>query len=440
MTGPKNPNPNPNPMTANRRDFIKAAGAATAGAASLGFLGNAHAAANDAIKVGVIGCGGRGTGAAENICEAAGTSYNIKIHALADAFEDRVSRCHDALKDGGGTKEKFAVEKDRCFAGFDAYKQVVDCCDLIILATPPGFRPQHLEYAVKAGKNVFTEKPVAVDGTGIRKVLAVADEAKSKGLAVVAGTQRRHQSGYIEAIKRIKDGAIGDLVGGRVFWNQGNIWAKKREAGWNDMEYQMRNWYHFTWLCGGCIVEQHVHNLDVAVWALGAHPLSCVGMGGREVNTGPEFGESFDHFAVDYEFPEGVHIQSMARQIAGCASDVSENLVGTKGRAKLTGGRNGYQFEGPGVAKMRSRDEVNPYVQEHIDLLESITAGKPINELRQVAESTLTAIMGRMSAFTGKQVTWEQALNSKLNTFPGTPAWGSRPAPMIPVPGQTELI
>jgi myo-inositol 2-dehydrogenase/D-chiro-inositol 1-dehydrogenase len=429
----------PKSVPASRREFLRSTSvAAAAGTAALGFIPNAHAAASEAIKVGVIGCGGRGTGAAENICEAAGTTFNIKLHALGDVFEDRVNNCHEALKNNGRYKEKFHVDRDRCFSGFDAFQKVTDCCDLVILATPPGFRPQHLEYAIKAGKNIFTEKPVAVDGTGIRKVLAAAEEAKSKHLAVVAGTQRRHQAGYIEAMKRIKDGAIGELVGGRVFWNQGNIWAHARKPEWKtDMEYQIRNWYHFTWLCGQCIVEQHVHNLDVACWALG-HPVSCVGMGGREVNTGPEFGESFDHFAIDYAFPNGVHVMSMARQIAGSAGEVAEHLVGTKGRANLSPGN--YRFEGQGLSRMRVSNEVNPYVQEHIDLLESITTGKPINELKQVAESTMTAIMGRMSAFTGKSVSWEQALNSKLNTFPDRLEWGTRPAPVIAVPGQTELI
>ncbi len=307
-----------------------------------------------------------------------------------------------------------------------------------MLATPPGFRPQHLEYAIQAGKHVFTEKPVAVDGPGIRKVMAAYEMAKQKNLAVVAGTQRRHQAGYIESLKQIHGGALGDIRSARVFWNQNNIWANKRQPGWNDMENEIRNWYHYTWLCGGCIVEQHVHNLDVAVWALGAHPIRCVGMGGQQVNTGPEFGESFDHFAVDFEFPNDVHVQSMARQINGCASDVSEYIVGSKGRAHLSPGQ--YDFEGEGLKRLRIRGEVNPYVQEHIDLLASIKDGSPINELKQVAESTLTAIMGRMSAFTGKAVTWEQALESKLDTFPGKLEWGTRPAPVVAKPGVTELI
>ncbi len=251
-------------LTASRRDFLKTSTAATVG---LGLLTNAHAAGSDTIKVGLIGCGGRGTGAAENICEAAGTSYNIKLYALADVFEDHLKNCRDSLRNNRQVREKFDVADDRCFVGFDAYQKVIDCCDLVMLATPPGFRPLHIEATIHAGKQLFTEKPVGVDGTGIRKVLAAAEEAQKKGLSVVAGTQRRHQKGYIECMKRLHDGAIGELVGGRVYWNQGDIWAHKRQSGWNDTEYQIRNWYHFLWLCGDHIVEQHVHNLDVAIWA-----------------------------------------------------------------------------------------------------------------------------------------------------------------------------
>jgi len=430
MTDPKN-------VSSTRRDFLKTGTAAAAAATTaMTFLPNAHAAAAGEIKVGVIGCGGRGTGAAENILEAAGNSYNIKIQALGDVFENNANNCHEAL--ARRNNNKYAVTKETLFSGFDAYKKVVDACDLVILATPPGFRPSHLEYAVSQGKNVFCEKPVCVDATGYRKVLKVAEEAKKKNLAIVAGTQRRHQAGYIESFKRMKDGAIGDLVGGRVFWNQGNIWARARKPEWKtEMEAQIRNWYHYTWLCGQCIVEQHVHNLDVACWALG-NPVSCVGMGGREINTGPEFGESFDHFAVDYEFANGVHVQSMARQINGCQSEVAEHFVGTNGRVHLSPGN--YRFEGPGQSRLRVRNELNPYVQEHIDLLESITSNKPINELEQVANSCLTAIMGRMSAFTGKTVTWDFARESKLNTFPDKLEWSDRPKAEIARPGSTELI
>jgi myo-inositol 2-dehydrogenase / D-chiro-inositol 1-dehydrogenase len=419
--------------SASRREFLKTSTAATIG---LGMLTNVHAAGSDTIKVGLIGCGGRGTGAAENICEAAGTTYNVKIYAMGDVFADHLKNCRDSLRDNKHCKEKFDVSDDRCFVGFDAYQQVIDCSDLVMLATPPGFRPLHIEATIKAGKQLFSEKPVAVDGTGIRKVLAAHDEANKKGLSVITGTQRRHQASYLESLKRIHDGAIGDLVGGRVYWNQGDIWAHKRQTGWSDTEYQIRNWYHFLWLCGDHIVEQHVHNLDVACWALGAHPIRAVGMGGRQVITEPERGQSYDHFAVDYEFPNEVHVLSMCRQIPECENDVSETIVGSKGQWHS----NGYRFTGPNKGRVRIDHEVNPYVQEHIDLLESIVSHKPVCELKQVAESTLTAIMGRMSAYTGKAVTWEKALNSKLDTFPHNLAWGPMEEPLVPKPGVSDLI
>jgi len=426
----------PNPLkvsSASRRDFLKTS---TAAAVGLGMLSNAHAAGSDTIKVGLIGCGGRGSGAAEDVCKAAGTSYNIKLYALGDVFLDHLKNCRDRLRNSDVCKEKLDVADERCFTGFDAYQKVIDCCDLVMLATPPGFRPQHIEATIKAGKHLFAEKPVAVDGTGIRKVLAAYEEANKKGLSVVTGTQRRHQPGYIESMKQIHEGAIGDLVAGRVYWNQSSIWAHKRKPGWSDTEYQVRNWYHFLWLCGDHIVEQHVHNLDVACWALNAHPIRAVGMGGRQVITERERGQSYDHFAVDYEFPGDVHVLSMARQIDGCANNVSETIVGTKGQWHS----HQYEFTGANPHRIRSEHET-PYVQEHIDLLESIAAHKPVNELKQVAESTLVAIMGRMSAYTGKAVSWDKALNSKLDTFPETlDLAAAMPEPPIPKPGVTELI
>ncbi|MGC8642918.1 MAG: Gfo/Idh/MocA family protein, partial [Isosphaeraceae bacterium] len=382
------------PKGSHRREFLKAS---TAAAAGLGFLPNVHAKGNDVIKVGLVGCGGRGTGAADNICEAAGTTYNIKIHALGDIFEDHLRNCRDAIKNSGHGRDKFDVSDERCFVGFDAYKKVIECCDLVMLATPPGFRPLHIEAVVKASKNLFTEKPVGVDPTGIRKVLAAYEEAKEKKLSVVAGTQRRHEAGYIEGIKRIHEGAIGEITSGNVYWNGGGIWAHKRRPGWSDTQYQLRNWYHFVWLCGDHIVEQHVHNLDVACWVLGHPPVRAVGMGGRQGSSEPERGQSYDHFAIDYEFPKGVHVASMCRQIDGCENNVSELFTGTKGQFHS----GGFRFTGKTNARVRAHG-INPYVQEHIDLLESIVTGKPINELKQVAESTLVAIMGRMSAYTGK--------------------------------------
>ncbi len=428
-------NPRPkNPLDTSRRGFLLSSTAAGLG---LGMLSNVHAAGSDAIKVGLVGCGGRGSGAAVDVCKAAGSTYNIKLYAMADAFSDRLQNCRDGLKNEEAAKGKVDISDDRCFVGFDAYQKVIDCCDLVMLATPPGFRPQHIEATIKAGKNLFAEKPVAVDGTGIRKVLAAHDEATKKGLSVITGTQRRHQAGYVECLKRIHDGAIGDINGGQVYWNQGPIWANKRKPGWSDTEYQIRNWYHFLWLCGDHIVEQHVHNLDVACWAIGAHPVRAVGMGGRQVISEPEYGQSYDHFAIDYEFPNGVHVMSMARQIEGCENNVSETIVGSKGQWHS----GGYRFSGAQNSRVRVENEVNAYVQEHVDLLESITSHKPVCELKQVAESTLTAIMGRMSAYTGKAVPWEVALNSKLDTFPhNLDMNGPMIEPPVPKPGVTELI
>jgi predicted dehydrogenase len=423
---------------ASRRDFLKTS-AAVGGAlaAGLGGVANVHAAGDDTIKVGLIGCGGRGRGAAENLCEAVGDAKNVKLHALGDLFADHAQNAKEGFKNSEVVGDKYDVADDRIFVGFDAYQKVIDSgVDLVILATPPGFRPMMIEAAVKAGKNIFTEKPVAVDATGIRKVIAAAEEAKQKGLAVVAGTQRRHQAGYIASMKHIHDGAIGDVVGGQVYWNMGFLWSKPRESSWSDVEWQIRNWLYFTWLSGDHIVEQHVHNLDVANWAIGTHPVKVMGMGGRQVRVQPEFGNIYDHFAIDLEYPNGVHVMSMARQIAQCADNVSERIVGTKG----TFDSNGYRFTGDAKGIRFREKEVNPYVQEHIDLLASIRAGKPLNELVQVAESTMTAIMSRMSAYTGKAITWEEAMNSKLDIVPKDLAFGPMPVPPVAMPGITEFV
>jgi myo-inositol 2-dehydrogenase/D-chiro-inositol 1-dehydrogenase len=417
----------------SRRDFLKVSSAVAAG---LAIAPNAHAAGVDSIKVGLVGCGGRGSGAVENLCEAVGDDKGVKIFALADVFPDNLANAKSSLASNAKIAPHWDVADDRCFTGFDAYQKLIDSgVDLVILATPPGFRPMMIEAVIKAGKNLFTEKPVGVDGTGIRKVLAAAEEAKKKGLAVVAGTQRRHQAGYIACMDRIHNGAIGDLTGGQVYWNQGPLWVKPRQPNWSDMEWQLRNWLYFTWLSGDHIVEQHVHNLDVANWAFNAHPVRVVGMGGRQSRTDAAYGHIYDHFATDMEYPNGVHVMSMARQIEGCENNVSETIVGSKG-SFLSGG---YRFTG--AEKFRFRDkEVNPYVQEHIDLIASIRAGKPLNELVQVAESTLTAIMCRMSSYTGKAVTWDQALNSKLDTMPKDLVFGPLPVPPVAMPGVTELI
>jgi predicted dehydrogenase len=412
-----------------RRDFLKTAVAGTAvAAANLNLLANVHAAGDDLIKVGLIGCGGRGTGAAEQSVHSA---PNVKLVAMGDAFKDRLEGSRRNLQ---RFKDKVDVPDDRCFVGLDAYKQVINSgVDLVILATPPGFRPIHLQAAVAAGKHIFTEKPVGVDAPGIRMVLAAYEEAAKKKLGIAAGTQRRHETGYIETIKQLHEGAIGDITAGRCYWNQGGLWHRDRQADWSDLEWQLRNWLYFTWLSGDHICEQHVHNLDVINWTLQAHPVRAVGMGGRQVRTDPKFGHIFDHFAIDYEYPNNVHVLSMCRQIDGCEGNVSEAVVGTKGSCQVSS----YTINGK-KALGRGRD---PYLQEHIDLVQSIRAGKPINELKNVAESTLTAIMGRMSAYTGKAVSWDKALGSHENLVPEKLDWAmSLPVPPVATPGKTPLV
>jgi predicted dehydrogenase len=431
---------------ASRRDFLKTT-AATAGvlAGGLALQSTAHAAGSDKVRVGLIGCGGRGKGAGHNVLASA---PGVEIVALADAFEDRLQDAYNVLSGVARDDEKvkkhgnaFNVSKDRCFVGLDAYEKLLKTdVNYVILATPPGFRPTHLEACVAAKKNIFTEKPVATDAPGIRKVFEAADAAKSANLAIVAGTQRQHQKTYIETMKRIHDGAIGDLVGGRFYWNQGILWKHDRKPDWTDLVYQMRNWYNFTWLCGDHIVEQHVHNIDVMNWAFGAHPEAAVAMGFR-TRTDPNFGHIYDFFAVDFEMPKGYHTLSTCRQISNCANENGEHLVGTKGTCH-TADRYTFVINGQALYTRKEIEGfVDPYVQEHTDLIASIREGKPLNELRRVAESTLTAIMGRMSAYTGKKVTWDMALHSKEDLMPPKLSWDMKlDVPPVAIPGTTKFV
>jgi predicted dehydrogenase len=315
----------------------------------------------------------------------------------------------------------------------------------IILATPPGFRPLHIEAVVRAGKTLFTEKPVGVDGPGIRKVLAAYEESKGKNMAIAAGTQRRHQLGYVETMKRVHDGAIGDIVAARAYWNQGILWKVDRTQDMTDLVWQMRNWYNFLWLCGDHIVEQHVHNIDVCNWALNAHPVKARGMGGRQRNVPhPEaYGHIWDHFAVEFDYPGGAFVHSQCRQINQCWNSVSEHLHGTKGQCDA-GGYTLLDLKGGNAKRVISREAAkaatDPYVQEHTDLIASVRSGKPINELKNVAESTMTAILGRMAAYTGKELTWEQALNSQESLMPEHLDWNmSLPVPPVPQMGKTTV-
>ncbi|MEW6131309.1 MAG: Gfo/Idh/MocA family oxidoreductase [Acidobacteriota bacterium] len=426
---------NSNDKNPSRRDFLKTSAVAIGATVATNLINNAaYAAGSDEIRIGLIGCGGRGTGAVDNAFNAA---QGVKLVAMGDAFKDRIESCKAEL--GKKNADKINVPNDRMFVGFDAYEKVINTKEVnyIILATPPGFRPTHLKAAVAAGKNIFTEKPVAVDGPGIRSVLETYEQAKAKGLAIAAGTQRRHQTGYLETMKLIHDGAIGEIVAARCYWNQGGLWKKDRQPGWSDMEWQLRNWLYFTWLSGDHIVEQHVHNIDVVNWAMQAHPVSATGMGGRQSRTSPDYGHIFDHFAIDYEYENGMHLMSMCRQVVGADGNVSEALVGTKGKCQV----NRYQITGANPWRMERKqgDDPDPYVKEHTDLIASIRTAKPINELKNVAESTLSAIMGRMSAYTGKVVTWEKALNSQESLVPAKLDWGPIAVPAIAIPGQTVL-
>jgi myo-inositol 2-dehydrogenase / D-chiro-inositol 1-dehydrogenase len=414
------------PAGIDRRTLIKTSAATAALFATSRLV---HARGSDTIRVGVIGCGGRGTGAAFNCVAAA---PGVEVHAVGDLFAERVLKAREQLLKLGPACQ---VTDATSFVGWDAFRQVLASpVDLVILATPPHFRPAHLTAAIEAGKHVFMEKPVAVDAPGVRQVIAAAQQAKSKQLAIVAGTQRRHQTEYLESMQRIHDGAIGEIVGGQCWWNQGSLWMYPRQPEWSDMEWQLRNWLYFTWLSGDHICEQHIHNIDVMNWAIGATPLKANGLGGRQVRTDPAYGHVYDHFAVELEYPGGVLVQSSARQIDGCANRVGERLVGTKGTSDPASWIDGAQpWDWAG-------EPSDPYQQEHTDLIASIRAGTPLNEGRRVAESTLTAIMGRMATYTGQTVTWEQALASAEDLSPPVYEFGALPVAAVAVPGKTRLL
>jgi len=420
--------------TVTRRDFVKTAAAASMAAAIPGSMG-VFAQGSDAIKVGVIGCGGRGTGAAIDCLRA---DSAVEIVALGDLVPDRVESSLARLTKEFASRVK--VPASRQFTGFDNYKGVcsVPEVNLIVTAAPPGFRPIHLKAAIDAGKHIFIEKPVAVDPVGIRSVIATSELAKQKNLAIVAGTQRRHQRRYLEMMKRIQDGQIGEIVAAQCYWNQGDLWVKDRTPNMTEIEWQCRNWLYFSWTSGDHIVEQHVHNIDVVNWAMGAMPKNVMGMGGRQVRVAPQYGNIFDHFAVEFEYPNGVRVMSMCRQTKGANDRVEERIVGTKGVAWSTSSATRITGASPWTFEA---DEVNPYVQEHIDLIASIRKGAPLNEGRQVAESTMCAIIGRMSAYTGRAISWDWAMNtSKLDLSPKKYEFGPNPVDAVAIPGTTELI
>jgi myo-inositol 2-dehydrogenase / D-chiro-inositol 1-dehydrogenase len=440
------------PAPVARRDFLKGSTAAIVGgtlAGSLSIAKSAHAAGDDEIKIALIGCGGRGTGAAN---QALSTEGKVKLIAMGDIFRDRLDGSYAQLEKQSALQGRLDVPEDRKFIGFDAYEKVLAAGpDLVILATPPGFRPIHFEAAVKAGKHVFMEKPVATDAPGIRKVLAAAEESIKKNLAVGVGLQRRHQAAYLETIQRLHDGAIGDIIAMRVYWNGTTPWVHKRadleaDAGrkLTEMEYQLRNWYYFAWICGDHIVEQHIHNMDVGNWLKGTYPVKANGMGGCQVRKGLDYGETFDHHAVEFEYADGSRMFSQCRHIPGCFNSVSEHAAGTKGTARLdkatiNAGRNEWRYRG------RSP---NPYQVEHDDLFASIRSGNPINEAERGAKSTMTAILGRMCTYSGKEIKWDDAIHSNISLAPDEFSFDATPKSLpdadglyqVPMPGITKVV
>lgn len=411
-----------------RRDFMKKTAAVTSAAmVAPGVFASTQD--NPSLKVGLIGCGGRGTGAATDSFNSA---PGIVLWAMGDVFEDHLTGSAAQLKKD--LKDSFQVSPERSFVGFDAYKGVIASgCDIVILTTPPAFRPIHLAAAIDAGKHVFMEKPVAVDAVGVRSVIDSANKAKLKGLNIVAGTQRRHDVAYRECMDRIHAGDIGEVLAMYAYWNQGGLWMNPRQPAWSDMEWQLRNWLYFTWIGGDHIVEQHIHNMDVANWAMQGHPVKAMGMGGRQVRTDPAYGHVFDHFAIEFEYENGTKLLSMCRQIDGTASRVSEHIVGSKGSSNANTsikGEKPWRWEG---------DRPNPYVVEHTHLIEAIRGGRVLNEGVRVAESTMTAIMGRMTAYTGQEITWDQAINSQMSLMPEKLEFGTLAVAPIAMPGTTKF-
>jgi predicted dehydrogenase len=409
------------PRIASRRDFLACGTALGVGATlgSLAFARAAHAGADETIKVALVGCGARGTGAA---VQTLSTKGPVELWAMADAFADRLQGSLKALAATPDVASRLNVPAERQFVGLDAYRKAIDSgVDLVLIAAPPGFRPAHFEYAVKAGKHVFMEKPVATDSPGVRRLLAANEQAKQKGLKVGVGLQRHHDPVYTDLVKRLQDKVVGDLTFYRCYWNTAAP-AKQpiSHDGLTELEYQIRNWYFFSWLSGDHIVEQHIHNLDVCNWVQAAPPVSAEGLGGRQVRVGKEYGNIFDHHFVEFTYANGAKMFSQCRQIPGCLNRVGEFAHGTRGWSDVGGGR--ILPLGEAEVRLRSRGRPrgkaapadNPYQREHDALFAAIRSGQDFNEADNGAHASLTAILGRMATYSGKQVTWDQALASEL--------------------------
>ncbi|MEX0779369.1 MAG: Gfo/Idh/MocA family oxidoreductase [Balneolales bacterium] len=432
-----------------RRDFFKNASIGAGGMllSALPIGASAYAGGSDKIKVALVGCGGRGTGAAN---QALSTGDDVQLVAMADAFQNRLDNALETLSNRYGDTDQLNVPKEHQFTGFDAYEKAIALADVVILATPPGFRPTHFEAAVEAGKHVFMEKPVATDAPGVRQVIEAGKVAKQKNLNVVLGLQRRYQNNYKEVINRINQGEVGDIVSGQIYWNSAGVWVNERQANQTEMEYQMRNWYYFNWLCGDHIVEQHIHQIDVANWFIGEYPSSAQGMGGREIRKGNEYGEIFDHHFVEYTYPSGAVIASQCRHQPNVMNRVSETFQGTKGTSDTDGGGRGLLrgYNGNVRYEHSSDQDPNPYQQEHNELFAALRKGNVINQAEVGAKATMTAIMGRMATYSGQVIDWDKALNSNINIIPAKLGWNEQPPTLpdengnypVPVPGVTEVL
>lgn len=388
------------------------------------------------LKAGLIGCGGRGTGAAINFIHS---GPNLTISALGDVFPDRIASCRERL-----AQDNVQVADEKCFIGFDAYQKVIDSgVDIILLATPPVFRPDHFEAAVSAGKHVFMEKPVAVDPAGARQIMATGLKAKGMDLSVVTGTQRHHQQDYVATWAKVQEGMIGEIVSANCYWNQGQLWYRTPDPSWTEMEYMIRDWVNWCWLSGDHIVEQHVHNIDVVNWFTGKKPVSAVSFGARQRRV---TGDQYDMFSTDFIYDGGIHVHSMCRQINGTEGNVSEWVQGTEGNSNCqntiwdNAGNTVWSFEGYKLddkGNLTDQLPVSPYDQEHTDFVTSIRSGKPINEAEAVAISTMAGIMGRISAYSGKKVTWDEVMNSELKLGPKVFAMGPVDiVKSVPIPGE----
>lgn len=431
----------------SRRQFLATTSTAIVGGTVLGAFAPGRAvfaSSDDTLKVALVGCGGRGSGAANQALSSPGST---KLVAMADVRPEQLAKSLNNLQTSKGSQ--IDVPPERQFTDFDGYKKAIALADVVILATSPGFRPIHFAEAVRQGKHVFMEKPVATDAPGVRQVLETAKEAKAKNLKVGVGLQRRHKAGYLETIKRIQDGALGELITLRCYWDGGSRDGVERMPGETEMHYQIRNWYYFTWLSGDHIVEQHVHNIDVVNWIKGQHPVRAQGMGGRQVRNAKRHGQIFDHHFVEFEYADGTRAMSQCRQIPGCWPNISEHAHGTKGEADLNNDRNLFAIKGAKAWRYpRQQKNVDPYQQEHDDLFAAIRNNLPYNEAEYGATSTMTGILGRMCTYSGKQIEWDDALNSQIELLPKTFSWDATP-PVLPdsdgwypvaVPGKTVCV